>query len=768
MKKSLCVALAFLMLVAVMPLNVYAADEIEIEKIETSKDAQVILTVKGNGEYTFECDYYYTGITDISISASGKKTLTLENELQEVYVKLNRNTAPEPYFVKTVVKDSTGKEIKTVYNGYCGMWVNWYLIDGTLTVHGEGEMRKCGFLQEDLPSWYSVKDEIEKVVIENGVTRIGECSFIECANLKHVEIGHTVIAVDGMAFYNCPSLEKVVIPSSVKQLGSEVFGPDGIEKLYFTGSESDWQSISMAKKNDYETTEIVFGYEDAELPGDAVGADYEFNKELKWSFANGVLTLSGNGDMVYISPQIDSQPWAAYYDKITTVIIEEGVTSICKNAFSAMPNLAKIEIANTVKSIGEFAFNHAEKLTEVTIPESVEFIDGNVFGNCENLKKINVDAANKNYASGTDGALYSKDKSVLIAVPAGIETFDYKVQDTVKTIGKYAFDMCNNFTGITLPEGLLKIEDYGFAACHKLLKIEIPESVEYIGQSTFSDCYDLQNVEMNCKITQICDYTFQNCNSLKNVNIPSSVRGIGVSAFSSCFVLQNITIPKSMERIEQYAFFSCLTLESVEIPEGVTFIGSNAFAGCNNIKNVYIPSTVKEIDTQAFYFCMELKTIFYGGNEEQFKQIDIKENSFNNLSEKEIIYNIIGVEEILFTLDDEKAVVNLVDKVTPDMFFKSYGSETQIVNADGEKIVNGFIGTGSKIKIGEKEYIVKVMMDVDGNGRITALDARFALRAGAGLDKPEGIYFEAADVNSDGYVRASDARLILRKAAGLD
>ncbi len=769
MRKFLCVVLSVLMITTVFPLIVFAADSADfaVKKVETDKNAQIVLSVNGNGKYTFESAFYYTGGWDINITATGKATQNINGE-QQVAVKLDRDKTPNPYYAKTVIKDKTGKEVNTVYNGNCGVWTDWYLVDGTLTVHGEGEMRKCGFMQEDLASWYSVKDEIEKVVIENGITKIGECSFIECENLKHIEIGHTVVEIKSMAFYNCPNLEKVVIPSSIKQLGSEILGPDGVEKLYFTGSELEWKTIAMDRPADYENTEVVFDYKDAEIPDDTVGDDYELNKDIKWSVTNGVLTVSGKGDIEYVNPQIGGQPWDAYKDKITTVIIEEGITSICQNAFAPMPNLAKIEIANTVKSIGEFAFNHAGKITEVTIPESVEFIDGNAFGNCENLKKITVDSNNKYYSNDENGALYNKDKSVLIAVPAGIEAFDYKVQDTVKTIGKHAFYMCNNFTGITLPDGLLKIEEYGFAACHNLLKISVPESVEYIGQSAFDQCYALQNAEINCKITELAESIFTSCRKLKNINIPSSVKTIGMLAFYGCNNLQSITIPEGVERIEPFAFDSCHALESIEIPDGVAFIGENAFNWCSQLKEVYIPATVKEIGRKGFDNCTELKTIYYDGNEEQFKQIDMKENSFNNLSEKEIIYNAICVEEILFTLDDEKAVVNLVDKVTPDMFFKSYGSEAEIYDGDGEKIVNGFIGTGSKIKIGEKEYAVKVMMDIDGNGRITALDARFALRAGAGLDKLEGIYFDAADVNSDGFVRASDARLTLRKSAGLD
>lgn len=62
---------------------------------------------------------------------------------------------------------------------------------------------------------------------------------------------------------------------------------------------------------------------------------------------------------------------------------------------------------------------------------------------------------------------------------------------------------------------------------------------------------------------------------------------------------------------------------------------------------------------------------------------------------------------------------------------------------------------------------VNIPGDVDGDGKVRAMDARLALRASASLDKLEDAAFEAADINGDGRITANDARSILRYAAGL-
>ena len=113
--------------------------------------------------------------------------------------------------------------------------------------------------------------------------------------------------------------------------------------------------------------------------------------------------------------------------------------------------------------------------------------------------------------------------------------------------------------------------------------------------------------------------------------------------------------------------------------------------------------------------------------------------------------------------------------MTEDIVRLTQKENAAVYNADGEKISDDtYIGTGFVVRFTDDqgnvtdEYTVVVPCDVDGNGEVTASDARTTLRASAGLSTVEGFYAMAADRDNNNELTASDARTILRKSAGLE
>ena len=116
---------------------------------------------------------------------------------------------------------------------------------------------------------------------------------------------------------------------------------------------------------------------------------------LKWDFTNGVLTISGKGDIPdYRNAMYESspKPWfsAAGDYGIRSIVIEDGVTSIGTRAFINNWSLRSVKISNTVKSIGSHAFRNCSALKEITIPDSVESIMSNAFYRCYTLGKVTI------------------------------------------------------------------------------------------------------------------------------------------------------------------------------------------------------------------------------------------------------------------------------------------------------------------------------------------------------------------------------------------
>ena len=253
-------------------------------------------------------------------------------------------------------------------------------------------------------------------------------------------------------------------------------------------------------------------------------------KNLTWVLTkDGTLTISGEGKMesYYGGKYHTDAPWGVYWDRVTTVVIEPGVTSIGYQAFWGCSDLTSVSIPEGVTSISSSAFDGCSRLTSVTIPEGVTSIEQSAFSDCSSL------------------------------------------------------------TSVTIPEGVTRIGGSAFYKCSSLSSVTIPEGVTSIGVEAFLDCKSLTSVTIPEGVTSIGSYAFSGCSSLTSVTIPEGVTCIGYEAFSECSSLTSVTIPESVTSIGRFAFFICSSLTSVMIPDGVTSIGEYAFSGCRNLKHVY-------------------------------------------------------------------------------------------------------------------------------------------------------------------------------------
>ena len=213
--------------------------------------------------------------------------------------------------------------------------------------------------------------------------------------------------------------------------------------------------------------------------------------------------------------------------------------------------------------------------------------------------------------------------------------------ESVTSIGKNAFYDCDGLTEFIIPDSVTTIGDYAFQGCDSLTSVTIPDRVTEIGYAAFYDCGSLQ--EFNGKfasedgrcliidgtlnafapaglteyaipdgVTSIGDYVFYSCSNLASVTIPSSVTTIGDYAFYGCTSLTSITIPDSVTTIGDYAFRLCTSLTNVNIPDSVTEIGEVAFRECISLTSVTIPDSVTTIGNSAFAYCSSLKSVTIG------------------------------------------------------------------------------------------------------------------------------------------------------------
>ena len=423
-----------------------------------------------------------------------------------------------------------------------------------------------------------------------------------------------------------------------------------------------------AEAEEEEKTEVSFLSDDSATSNNCGDA-------LTWTLdENGVLTISGTGDMG------TDIPWASYAENITSVVIEDGVTSVADDVFSFLPNLTSVTLSGSVESIGERAFMECTQLTHIDIPEGVKTIGycafnyccslasakipssvtslgSGVFSSCLELTSITVSADNEYYSS-IDGVLFNKAQTELIEYPCA-RSGAYLIPDGVTTIGDGAFGSCGKLTSITIPDGVTSIGDSAFAVCTGLTDVTIPASVTSIGQYAFILCDALETVyyggaEEQWNAITIADgndalstatvyfnYTGADTEIIASGecgdNLTWTLDEDGVLTISGSGLMDDYTMDETapwfanreqvksvvfngfVQSIGDYAFQFTGISGAFTIPGSVSKIGEGAFQS-TRITSLSIMGRT-DIAAYAFGACSSLTDIYYSGSSEMWSEM---------------------------------------------------------------------------------------------------------------------------------------------------
>lgn len=274
--------------------------------------------------------------------------------------------------------------------------LTWTLTDsGVLTVQGRGKMP--AFNVNTTP-WYGYKGAIGSVVIGDGVTTVGRCSFHSCRALRSVSLPESLETVVQYAFYNCTGLTELVIPKSVNKIGEFAFRKCFDLKTVAFGIGYGWnvggQSLSATEiqyvSADYLTQLYYSKPWERDINAVPQEIDPNFvaggacNTYTKWTltYTDGTktkmkLTVSGNGDMpIYGTGEA---PWFGYAADIVEIEVGEGVTSIGRCAFYGLKFVRTVALNDGLTAIGDYAFNMCRLLKEIELPSTVRTIGKDAF-----------------------------------------------------------------------------------------------------------------------------------------------------------------------------------------------------------------------------------------------------------------------------------------------------------------------------------------------------------------------------------------------------
>ena len=363
--------------------------------------------------------------------------------------------------------------------------LTWKLYeDGTLNISGTGAMKNyTDYSSRQSPVFDN--DTIKNVVIEDGVTSIGNSAFESCGGLTSVTIPDSVTSIGNFAFSGCEGLTNITIPNSVTCIGMKVFGGcSGLTSITIPNSVTSIDEGAFEFCSSLTSIFLPDG-----ITSIGVGAFVNCESLTDITIPDGVTNI---GDWAFEE-----------CSNLTSITIPSSVTNIGIRAFDGCSNLTSITIPDGVTSIGDWAFYHCNSLTNITIPGSVTNIGHSTFFGCKNLTSITI----------LDGVT-----SIGMSVFSSCESLtDIIIPNSVTSIEEDAFSNCKSLTSITIPNSVTSIENFVFLGCSSLTDVTIPDSVTSIGTWAFKDCSSLTSITIPNSVTSIGEAVFDNCNDLTDI-----------------------------------------------------------------------------------------------------------------------------------------------------------------------------------------------------------------------------------------------------------
>ena len=482
--------------------------------------------------------------------------------------------------------------------------------------------------------------KMTSISIGNSVTSIGNHAFAGCGDeSSEVEmtltLSENITTIGEKAFFNCPALKSLSLPSPLKLIGGEAFSyaniaslviPESVDSIGEHAFENCKKLTSIRIEDSDKPLRMKEGYYRPFHYCDAPKTVYLgrnlIQSEEGTPFEVDVTSVVFGDKVTTINPRMF---WGN--SKLTSVTIGKGVKTIGKNAFCDCGNdesvsTLTVTLGQNITRIGEDAFHNCEKLKAITLPSSVKIIEGyafqstgltsiiipasidslgdRAFGYCGNLTNIRIE--NKTTALKMKNGYYGSfafseaDKTIYVGR-------DLELNDETE-----AFD--DNATSVVFSDNVTNINPRMFRNNSKLTSITIGKGVKNISYEAFSNCGNDESVSklavtMGTNVTKICHDAFHSCEKLKAITLPSSLKLIEGFAFQSTG-LTSITIPASIDSLGERVFGYCGNLASIRIENKATalkmkngYYGTFAFSEAD--KTVYVGRDLELNDeTEAF------------------------------------------------------------------------------------------------------------------------------------------------------------------------
>ena len=289
-------------------------------------------------------------------------------------------------------------------------------------------------------------EKLESVVLPASVKVIGTGAFSQCA-LSGINLPEGLTEIGVTAFSGCKSLGNVVFPASLKTLGQDAF----------SGCAA------------FTSLEIPAGLTE-------IG-------RLAFNYIRGLTSIVVDP----ANPVYDSRGGCNALIETATntllrgcsaTVIPDTVTSLTEYAFSAVAGATSVDIPASVKSLGGYAFGEMPDLTSAFIPATVDTIGLGLFRVCSKLTSIVVDSANPKYDSRDNCNAVIETATNKLLAPCSTTV----IPSTVTAIGPDAYSDNTFLVGsFVIPEGITSIGQTAFTGCKGLVSMTLPSTLTELG-----------------------------------------------------------------------------------------------------------------------------------------------------------------------------------------------------------------------------------------------------------------------------------------------
>ena len=451
-------------------------------------------------------------------------------------------------------------------NNRCGEDVYWSLReeDSSLIIYGNGAM------YDDLSAtqwpWYSnPRLEIQKLIIEDGVTELGANAFDSIHAVDGVEGMKDVVhiherafegfkcsifqmpsnaVIDDLAFENC-EIEKVIIDKNVKELNPNTFSRTFIHNFIVDDSNTYYCAVDGILFNKDQTVLICF----------------PTNRSDTYQIPDTVEALS---------------PGAFRNCNIEGIEIPDTITEIPEGCFAQCDNLKSVELPGSILQIGDYAFENCDSLADVVFPEGLETIGAYAFSFPNQLTKVILPSTVRIIGGGAFSGSSSYMPLKTVTIPASAY------------ISSQAFSCCEELSTIYIEGNTLAgIGQWAFADCPSLTDIYFKGFKKDFLEIESSDGNDqLYSATLHIDTSGTTDSLTWHAEGLSG-DLTLTISGTG--AMPDFASPEEVPWLDGMEEIKH-----------VIVEDGVTHIGSYAFYLMKNLEDVTLPSSVKDYGYSVF------------------------------------------------------------------------------------------------------------------------------------------------------------------------